>query len=87
MTTDESLETPCQQIVDRMIDELMPDGGWGSPKDLLQQAIIDLVQDSEVRAVAEHGVQILESIQGVRFVEIRDERETATRYARIAVAS
>ena len=56
--------TPKRQAVDALLDELIPEGGAGSPKDLLDIAITDAIIEAQDLAVIHHGQQILSVIEG-----------------------
>ena len=67
-----NLEVPAAwQEVDRLVDLALPGAINTAQRNTLGRAITELVIDAELRAVKEHGDQILESIAGQQFSDIR----------------
>jgi hypothetical protein len=68
-------EVPATWLeVDRLVDLALPGAVNTAQRDTLGRAITDLVIEAELRAVKEHGDQILESIEGGQFSDIRSTR-------------
>jgi hypothetical protein len=67
MTANDPLLPSAWQAVDRLLDEIVPKGSQPSNRDLLDEAITDLVVEAETIAVKRHGQVILDAIFGDGF--------------------
>lgn len=63
---------PAWQAVDRLLDEIVPKDSQPSSRQLLDDAITDLVVEAETIAVKRHGQVILSAIFGERFPELSE---------------
>jgi hypothetical protein len=55
---------PAMQALERLLDELVPDRGYGTAGGELRDAVTDALVEAERLAVTQHGRQILAAIEG-----------------------
>ena len=72
-TIDYELPTAWLEV-GRLVDLALPGAVNTAQRDTLGRAITDLLVDAELRAVKEHGDQILASIEGGQFSDFRSTR-------------
>jgi hypothetical protein len=71
MTADPLLP-PAWAAVDRLLDEIVPKDSQPSSRQLLDDAITDLVVEAETIAVKRHGQVILNAIWGDQFQQLSE---------------
>jgi hypothetical protein len=73
VTIDPSLP-PAWQAIERLLDDVLPE--HPSTRELLDDALCELVREAENLAVKEHGQQIFDVVFGEHFQLVRDHQET-----------
>jgi hypothetical protein len=62
-------DPPARQALDALLDSMMPDGGYGTPRHDLKVAISDAISEEVDLAIRQHGRLILAAIEGTTFAE------------------
>jgi hypothetical protein len=63
---------PTWRVVDRLLDEVLPHSSHPSSRQLMDDAITQLVIETETLAVKRHGQVVIEAIFGDRFQQMSE---------------